>query len=245
LLKTQIKIRSSEGPQFDCYLAAPEAQQAVPAVVIASAILGVNDDIRGIADDFASRGYLAAAPDLFWRTVPGPLARGDPRSARRGEPRLENIKSGERDLADVLAMLRKQPLFNGQAAVMGLCYGGPYAILGPRRLGYQAAIACHGSRMLDFIAELEGVQQPVCIFWGDQDHAAPSNVLQAYRAVAGRMTNIDVRVFPGVRHGYMFRGNADAFDPAIYDVSMQAALALLARLRTPAAQGELSERTAG
>jgi carboxymethylenebutenolidase len=129
--------------------------------------------------------------------------------------------------------------------VMGLCYGGPYAILGPRRLGYQAAIACHGSRMLDFIAELEGVQQPVCIFWGDQDHAAPSNVLQAYRAVAGRMTNIDVRVFPGVRHGYMFRGNADAFDPAIYDVSMQAALALLARLRTPAAQGELSERTAG
>jgi len=171
----EIKIRSTEGPQFDCYLATPESQQAIPAIVIASAILGVNEDIRGIADDFASRGYMAAAPDLFWRTIAGPLVRGDPRAAARGEPRLEQLKSGERDLIDVLAMLRKQPLFNGRAAVMGLCYGGPYAIVAPNRLGYDAAIACHGSRMLDFVSELERVRQPVSIFWGDQDHAAPAD----------------------------------------------------------------------
>jgi carboxymethylenebutenolidase len=234
LRKQEIKVRSSEGPQFDCYLATPETQTAVPAVVIASAILGVNGDIRAIADDFASRGYMAAAPDLFWRTIPGPLVRGDPRAAPRGEPRLEKLKTGERDLIDVLAILRKQPLFNGRAAVMGLCYGGPYAILGPKRLGYDAGISCHGSRMLDCIAELEGLQQPVCVFWGDDDHAAPAPVLSAYRAVPERMTNIDVRVFPGVRHGYMFRGNVEAFDPATYEVSMQGALALLARLRSPA-----------
>jgi carboxymethylenebutenolidase len=227
LRKQDIKVRSSEGPQFDCYLATPETQTAVPAVVIASAILGVNQDTRGIADDFASRGYMAAAPDLFWRTIPGPLVRGDPRAAPRGEPRLEKLKTGEHDLADVLAMLRKQPLFNGRAAVMGLCYGGPYAILGPKRLGYDAGISCHGSRMLDCIAELEGLQQPVCVFWGDEDHAAPADVLQAYRCVPERMA--DVRVFPGVRHGYMFRGNVEAFDPATYEISMQGALALLAR----------------
>jgi carboxymethylenebutenolidase len=234
VLKKDIKVRSSEGPQFDCYLATPEMQSAVPAVVIASAILGVNDDIRGIADDFASRGYLAAAPDLFWRTVPGPLARGDPHAAPRGEPRLEMIKSGERDLVDVLAMLRKQSAFNGRAAVMGLCYGGPYAIVGPRRLGYDAGIACHGSRMLEFMSELEGVRQPVCIFWGDQDHAAPADVLRAFGALSTCTANVEVRVFPGVRHGYMFRGNADAFDRAVYDISMQSALALLAHLRAPA-----------
>ena len=35
---------------------------AVPAVVLASAIHGVDNDLRGIADEFASHGYIAAAP---------------------------------------------------------------------------------------------------------------------------------------------------------------------------------------
>ena len=47
------------------------------------------------------------------------------------------------------------------------------AILGPKRLGYDAGISCHGSQMLDYIGELDGVTAPVCISWGDQDHRAP------------------------------------------------------------------------
>ena len=230
MLKKDIKIRSSEGPEFDCYVVTAETEQKVPAIVLASAIHGVDKDLRGIADEFASRGYIAAAPDLFWRTVPGPLARDDPRSAPRGQPRLEKIKTGERDLADVLPVLRKQPLFNGCAAVIGFCYGGPYAILGPERLGYDAGISCHGTQMLDFIKELEGVRQPVCIIWGDQDHAAPANVLEAYRAVPARMKNVEVHVFPGVQHGYMMRGNTKAFQKRMYDFYMERALAILERL---------------
>jgi carboxymethylenebutenolidase len=229
-MKEDLKIRSSEGAEFDCYLVTPRTEQKVPAIVLASAIHGVDQDLRTIADDFASRGYIAAAPDLFWRSVPGALARDDPRAAPRGQPRLEKIKAGERDLADVLPVLHKQPLFNGRAAVIGFCYGGPYAILGPKRLGYDAGISCHGTQMLDFIAELEGVGQPVCIIWGDQDHAAPANVLEAYRAVPARMKNVAVQVFPGVQHGYMMRGNAKAFDPKMYDFSMKRAVAILGSL---------------
>jgi len=229
--RREIKVRSSEGPQFDCYIVTPATAQKVPAIVLASAIHGVDADLRGIADEFAARGYIAAAPDLFWRSVPGPLARDDPRSAPRGQPRLEKIRSGERDLAEVLPVLRREPLFNGRAAVIGFCYGGPYAILGPKRLGYDAGISCHGTQMLDFIHELEDVQAPVCIIWGDQDHAAPAKVLEAYRAVPERMKNVEVHVFPGIQHGYMMRGNAKAFDSATYQFSMTSALAILEGLR--------------
>jgi carboxymethylenebutenolidase len=231
MLRRDTKIRSSEGPQFDCYIVTPESEKKVPAIVLASAIHGVDADLRGIADEFAARGYLAAAPDLFWRSVPGPLARDDVRAAPRGQPRLEKIKRGERDIADVLPALHKEPLFNGRAAVIGFCYGGPYAILGPRRLGYEAGISCHGTQMLDFIQELEGLEQPVCIIWGDQDHAAPAAVLEAYRAVPARMKNVEVHVFPGIQHGYMMRGNTKAFDAATYEFSMTSALAMLERLR--------------
>src|SRR5687768_2734809 len=188
--KQDIKVDSRGGGKFDCYIVTPDSGGKVPAIVLASAIHGVDADLRGIADDFASRGFLAAAPDLFSRSVPGPLTRDDPRSAPRGQPRLEKIKAGEADLMDTLTEVRKQPAFNGRAAVIGFCYGGPYAILGPKRLGYDAGTSCHGTQLLDFIGELDSVRQPVCLIWGDQDHAAPANVLEAYRKVPERMKNV-------------------------------------------------------
>ena len=235
-----VKIRSSEGGEFDCYLVAPKADAAkdaaksdgtMPAIVLASAVHGVDTDIRAIADEFAANGVIAAAPDLFWRTLPGPLSHDDSRTQQRSQPRLEKIKTGERDLVDTLAYLRTLAQFNGQAAVMGFCYGGPYAILGPKRLGYAAGISCHGTRMIDYIHELAGVGEPVCIIWGDQDHQAPAEVLNAYRGLPSQMKNVEVHIFPGVLHGYMMPGSPKAFHQETRDFSMARALAILDGLR--------------
>jgi carboxymethylenebutenolidase len=230
-----IKIRSSGGGEFDCYLVEPASASkagTVPAMVLASAVHGVDADIRAIADEFAADGYIVAAPDLFWRTVPGPLQRGDERSRTRAQPRLERIKTGESDLVDTLGILRTLPQFNGRAAVMGFCYGGPYAIIGPERLGYAAGISCHGTQMLDYIGEIESVREkPICIIWGDRDHAAPANVLDAYRAIAPRSKNIDLHIFPGILHGYMMTEAGDAFDKKTRDFSMTRAKTILDGLR--------------
>jgi carboxymethylenebutenolidase len=230
-----IKIRSIAGGEFDCYLVTPkgdpQADAKVPAIVLASAVHGVDTDICAIADEFAANGVIAAAPDLFWRTIPGPLSHDDERTKERSQPRLERIKTGESDLTDTLTYLRSLPQFNGRAAVMGFCYGGPYAIIGPKRLGYAAGISCHGTRMLDYIQELDGITAPVCIIWGDRDHVAPAEVLDAYRALAPRMKNLDLHIFPGVLHGYMMRGVPAAFDRQTRDFSMARANAILDGLR--------------
>jgi carboxymethylenebutenolidase len=128
-------------------------------------------------------------------------------------------------------MVKKEPSFNGKAAVIGFCYGGPFAILGPKRLGYVAGISCHGTQMLDYIGELEGVKQPICIIWGDQDVMAPAPVLEAYRAVPARMKNVEVHIFPGVLHGYMMKAAPQAYDPKLYDFSMGKTFAILEGLR--------------
>jgi carboxymethylenebutenolidase len=224
-------IGSSDGGTFECYLVAPDADSPVPAIVLASAVHGVDSDICAIADEFAGHGFIAAAPDLFWRSIPGPLSRSDDRARYRSQPRLEKIKAGESDMADTLAHLRALPQFNGHAAVMGFCYGGPYAILGPKRLGYAAGISCHGTQMLSYIQELNEVSKPVCIIWGDQDNQAPPDVLDAYRGVPSRMKNVEVHIFPGVLHGYMMRGNPEAFHAATREFSVQRALAILEGLR--------------
>ncbi len=227
-----IKIRSSDGAgEFDCYLCLPAGSAKAPAVVLASAIHGVDGDIRAIADEFASLGFIAAAPDLFWRSVPGPLAREDPRSKPRGQPRLEKIRAGEADMKDTLAEVRRQPGSNGRAATMGFCYGGPYAILGPARLGYDAGIGCHSTQMMDYVHELNGVTKPVCLIWGDKDVMAPPELLEAYRPIPARINNFELHVFPGILHGYMMRGHKDVYDAKTREFSMGRARAILEGLR--------------
>jgi carboxymethylenebutenolidase len=218
-----IKIRASGGGEFDCYLALPEGTAKVPAVVLASAIHGVDADMRAIADEFAGHGYIAAAPDLFWRSVPGPLERDDPRSSPRGQPRLEKIRAGEADMADTLAEVRRLPQSNGRAAA-----------LGPARLGFDAGIGCHSTQMKDYIGELQGAAKPVCLLWGDQDRMAPAEVLDAYREAATRMKNLELHVFPGILHGYMMPGSPAAFDAPAREFSMGRALAILEGLRAAA-----------
>jgi carboxymethylenebutenolidase len=225
-----IKVRSTEGGEFDCYLNVPDAGRRVPAVVLASAVHGVDADIVAIADEFAAHGFIAAAPDLFWRTIPGALSHDDARAQQRSQPRVEKIRQGEADMADTLAGVGELPEFNGSAAAMGFCYGGPYAILGPKRLGYAAGISCHGTQMLDYLRDIEDVSEPVCILWGDRDHRAPDEVLSAYRALGSRKSNVQVHIFPGVQHGYMMPGMPKAFDLRAREFSMSRALAVLQEL---------------
>lgn len=231
MIRSDVRIAASGGGAFDCYVVAPEGAGKVPAIVLASAVHGVTDELRAIADEFAAHGYLAAAPDLFWRTVPGPLSRDDPRCAPRAQPRLEVIKTGEADMADTAAYVKRHARSNGRLAAIGFCYGGPYAILGPQRLGYDAGIACHGTQMMDYIGGMEGVTQPVCIIWGDEDHAAPAPVREAYKALTARKKNLELHVFPGVKHGYMMRDAPQAYDAKTREFSMQRALAILEGLR--------------
>jgi dienelactone hydrolase len=94
---------------FDCYLNVPDIGRQVPAAVLASAVHGVDDDIIAIADELAGLGLIAAAPDLFWRTLPGPLSHDDRRAQERSQPRLDKIRQGEADMVDTLARLGRCP----------------------------------------------------------------------------------------------------------------------------------------
>ncbi len=182
--------------------------------------------------EFGQAGYLVAAPDLFWRTVPGPLSRTDDRTKTRSQPRLDVIRLGEQDMVDTLKTLAQYSQFNGRAIAMGFCYGGPYAILGPKRLGYSGGVSCHGTQLGDFAHELNGTTQPISIIWGDQDHAAPAAVQAMYRAIPQTHKNVAVHIFPGILHGYMMKENPTAFDQGTREFSMNEALKLLQGLHT-------------
>ena len=55
---------------FPAYVARP-AGEAKAAIIVIQEIFGVNAGIRAKCDDWAAQGYLAVAPELFWRFAPG------------------------------------------------------------------------------------------------------------------------------------------------------------------------------
>ena len=66
-----IDVPTLEGDgDFNAYLAEPEGTPR-GAIVVIQEIFGVNQGIRRKCDRWAASGYLALAPDLFWRLEPG------------------------------------------------------------------------------------------------------------------------------------------------------------------------------
>ncbi|MEY4952207.1 MAG: hypothetical protein RL299_631, partial [Pseudomonadota bacterium] len=65
----QIPSLKNDG-QIPAYVARP-AGTPKAAIIVIPEIFGVNPGIRQKADHWAAKGYLAVAPDIFWRFAPG------------------------------------------------------------------------------------------------------------------------------------------------------------------------------
>ena len=68
-MKDHITVQGQDGT-FTAYIARPKTLPA-PAVVVLQELFGVNADIRKTCDELAEQGFVAVAPDLFWRQEPG------------------------------------------------------------------------------------------------------------------------------------------------------------------------------
>jgi len=65
-----ITIKTSDGGSMGAYQATPASGKG-PGLVVIQEIFGINPWIRSVCDRYAQQGFVAVAPDLFWRIKPG------------------------------------------------------------------------------------------------------------------------------------------------------------------------------
>jgi carboxymethylenebutenolidase len=144
-MKDSITIEGREGA-FGAYIARPKVLPA-PAVVVLQELFGVNADIRKTCDELAEQGFVAVAPDLFWRQEPGVDLSVTSESDWQHGLRLYQAydrDAGARDVKDATDAVAKLPEFAGRVAVLGYCLGGLMTFLTAVRYGVDAAVAYHG-----------------------------------------------------------------------------------------------------
>ncbi len=170
----EIDIACSDGT-FTGYLATPESGSG-PGIIVIQEIFGVNQGIRQMCADYAAQGYVALAPDLFWRQEPGIQLtdQAEAEWARAFELfQSFDLDKGVDDLNATLEHLRGLSECTGKAGCVGFCLGGQLAYLMACRTMINAAASYYGVYIQDYIAEAANIGQPLILHVAEKDEFVP------------------------------------------------------------------------
>jgi dienelactone hydrolase len=126
-------------------------------------LFGVNADIRKHCDELAEQGYLALAPDLFWRQEPGVDLNVTSEADWQRGLRLYSAydrDAGVRDIKGTIDAARSFPECNGKVALLGYCLGALMVFMtAVRNDGIDAAVWYHGADTEKYLGEVDGLQR--------------------------------------------------------------------------------------
>ena len=202
-------IDAGHGQHFDSYVSVP-AQPNGHAVIVLQEIFGVTPYIRAVADRFAEDGYLAYAPDLFWRFEPGINLSHSKEDIAKAMAYLKvyQDKDGLSDIASTAQHIRAQVGFTGRVAVAGLCLGGKLAYLAAANAAVDAAVSFYGVGIETQLHLASTLRCPLMLHFGDHDPYVPEPARQAIADALHLQPSVAMHVYPGANHGFYTRGAA-------------------------------------
>ncbi|AHB72240.1 dienelactone hydrolase family protein [Cronobacter malonaticus] len=214
----------SQGENMPAYHARPRAADGpLPVVIVVQEIFGVHEHIRDICRRLALEGYLAVAPELYFR-------QGDPNEYDDISSLLSNLVSKVPD-AQVLADLDHVASWasrNGGDAhrlmLTGFCWGGRiawlYAAHNPQ---LKAAVAWYGKLLGDKtlnspkhpVDVATDLTAPVLGLYGAQDTGISLESVETMRqALRAANAKAEIIVYPDAGHAF----NAD-YRPSYHEAS--------------------------
>ncbi len=204
------QIEAGSGKHFAAYVSLPERPNG-HAVVVLQEIFGVTPHIRGIADRFAEDGYLALAPDLFWRIEPGiSLTHSKDDIGRAFDlMRQYDESQGVEDTASTIAHIRRLPEFGGKVAVAGMCLGGKLAYLAAARGVGAASVAYYGVGIENSLQEADGIRGPLMLNFGERDRYVPPAARAKIAVALEGKFQVESYTYASADHGFYTRGDPE------------------------------------
>lgn len=205
----------SQGEDLPAYLARPEQFTGkLPIILVVQEIFGVHEHIQDVCRRLAKQGYLAIAPELYFR-------QGDPRDYTEISELFAKLVSKVPDqqvLSDLDHAAHWASQHGGDISKLGItgfCWGGRitwlYAAHNPQ---LKAGVAWYGklvgdktltspSNPVDRAAALDA---PVLGLYGGQDSSIPQETIETMRqAIRAANADAEIVVYPQAGHAF----NAD------------------------------------
>ncbi|KVD42295.1 carboxymethylenebutenolidase [Burkholderia sp. MSMB1459WGS] len=188
---------------FGGYLALPKRGKG-PAVIIIQEIFGVNAHIRSVADQYAADGFVALAPDVFWRTQPRVELTYDGADRDKGIELMKKTDVGlaVADIGAAADALRARPEVGGKLAAIGYCFGGQLAYRAAATGKLDAAVSYYGGGIHNALDLAGQVKQPILFHYAENDHGIPLTAVDQVKAAFAGHGDASFHVYPGAEHGF-------------------------------------------
>jgi carboxymethylenebutenolidase len=202
----EIKLKAADGAgEFAAFVYEPVNKESAPAVVVIQEIFGVNDALRATCQEMADMGFIAIAPDLFWRQEPGVNITDKSEAEWKKAFALMNgfdQDKGVEDLQVTLAAARNLPGANGKAGTIGFCLGGRLAVMMATRSDADVNVSYYGVGLDGLVLEFDNIQAPLMLHIAEKDEFSSPEVVEKVLDGAEDSEWIDAFVYPDVQHAF-------------------------------------------
>ncbi len=203
-----IKVHAlGEDALFNAYMATPACVPAA-AIIVIPEIFGVNPGIRQKCDRLAEDGYLAVAPELFWRFAPGVELNPDVEAELNeafGYFGQYDADDGVKDIEAVIHALRGG--LGGHAPVqkvgcVGYCLGGKLAYIAAARTDISASVGYYGVMIDQMLHESHAIANPLMLHIPTADHLVGPEAQAAVHTGLDGHAKVTLHDYDGLDHGF-------------------------------------------
>jgi carboxymethylenebutenolidase len=198
-----IKLKAQDGKEFSAYKAVPEDGRG-PGLLVIQEIFGVNSHIREVVDLYAQLGFVALAPDVFFRIKPGLNIGYSPDDIQEGFKYYQALDFDQTviDLTSVVGSMRAMKEVVAKVGSVGYCMGGQLSFrLGTKNV-VDAAVAYYGGGLEPIIDQTKDLKTPLLMHFAEKDdHIPRTTVEKVEEALAGKR-GASVHTYPGADHGF-------------------------------------------
>ncbi len=223
----------SGAEKVQAFLAEPQGSGPFPALVVIHEWWGLNERIKEAAREFAQRGYVALAVDLYRGK-----STSDPEEAHelyRGLPEDRALQ----DLKAAVAYLQGRPnVQKDKIGSIGWCMGGGYALLLATQHAELSACVVYYGRLITDREALQKISAPVIGFFGEEDRGIPVDGVRAFEKTMKELgKKVEVHIYPRAGHAFALSGSPAYREEAARDAWQKTWGFLEATLKNKAPKG--------
>ena len=197
-----IEVPASGG--MTCFLARPKSSTRAPAVLVIQEAFGLNGHIQDVTRRIAAEGYVALAPDLYWRAGKQRTVAYDRIGEAIALMQGVNDQDIAADVGSAIAHLERQSFVRpDRIGITGFCMGGRVSYLAACELPekIKAAVPFYGGGIP--IDKTTKLRAPVLAFFGEKDAFIPLDSVEQLKTELSRTgKEAEVIVYPGADHGF-------------------------------------------
>lgn len=187
---------------FQGYCATPSGTPR-GAIVVIQEIFGVNEGIRRKCNGLAAQGYLALAPDLFWRLEPGVELDPDVPDQFQRALQLMGKFNEDQGVRDLEASIRKARALSGsKVGIVGYCLGGRLAYMCAARTHVDASVGYYGVGVDGLLGEKHAIARPLMLHIAGEDGFVDKATQAKMHAGLDDHPKVTLWDYPGEDHGF-------------------------------------------